>query len=92
VQTSPLYAPERFSLSDAAVMWYADSPCPVVGRVSMDLITADITHLPEIPDRLDIIGPHQSVDDLAETAGTIGYEILTGLSQRYGRPHIGVGG
>lgn len=80
------------TLSDAAVLWYADIPCPIVGRVSMDFITVDVTHLPEIPDQLEVIGPHQSVDDLAETAGTIGYEILTGLSQRYDRRYIGSGG
>ena len=80
------------TLSDAAMLWYGDIPCPVVGRVSMDLITVDISHLPEIPEQLDVIGPHQSVDDLAETAGTIGYEILTGLSQRYDRRYIGSGG
>jgi alanine racemase len=80
------------TLSDAAVLWYGDVPCPIVGRVSMDLLTVDITHLPETPDRLEIIGPHQSVDDLAESAGTIGYEILTSLSPRYGRRYIGTGG
>ena len=80
------------TLSDAAVLWYGDVPCPIVGRVSMDLLTVDITHLPETPDRLEIIGPHQSVDDLAESAGTIGYEILTSLSPRYDRRYIGTGG
>jgi alanine racemase len=58
----------------------------------MDLLTVDITHLPETPDRLEIIGPHQSVDDLAESAGTIGYEILTSLSPRFDRRYIGTGG
>ncbi|WP_299416494.1 alanine racemase [uncultured Sulfitobacter sp.] len=58
---------------------------PVIGRVSMDLITADVSHLPDIPDSLQLLGPHQSVDDLAEHAGTIGYEILTSLGARYDR-------
>jgi alanine racemase len=71
------------TLSNAAVLWDGAVPCPLVGRVSMDLITVDVTHLKEIPRSLDLLGPHQSVDDLADAAGTIGYEILTGLGPRY---------
>lgn len=67
---------------------FADTvPCPVVGRVSMDLITVDVTHLDTVPDHLTILGPHQSVDALAEAAGTIGYEILTSLGPRYKRTY-----
>lgn len=65
---------------------YAEGhPCPVVGRVSMDLITVDVTDLVEIPETLEILGPQQTVDDLAASAGTIGYEILTALGHRYAR-------
>ncbi len=77
------------TLSNAAVLWHGDVPCPLVGRVSMDLLTVDVTHLDETPDRLDMLGPHQSADDLASTAGTIGYEVLTGLSRRYARRYTG---
>ena len=73
------------TLSNRALLWDGASPCPLVGRVSMDLITVDITDLPEMPRELDIIGPHQSVDDLAEIGGTIGYELLTALGPRYQR-------
>jgi alanine racemase len=59
--------------------------CPIVGRVSMDLITVDITHLTEIPGELSILGPEQGVDTLANAAGTIGYEILTSLGARHSR-------
>ena len=76
------------SLSNAAVLWEGDTPCPLVGRVSMDLITVDVTHLRAPPKRLDIIGPNQSFDDLADIAGTIGYEILTQLGPRYVRRYI----
>jgi len=76
------------SLSNVAVLWDGDIPCPLVGRVSMDMITVDISHLATIPRLLDILGPHQSVDDLADIAGTIGYEILTGLSPRYTRRYL----
>ncbi|MEO0391469.1 MAG: alanine racemase [Pseudomonadota bacterium] len=60
---------------------------PVVGRVSMDLITVDITDAGQVPDSLFILGQHQSVDSLAEAAGTIGYEILTSLGARYARDY-----
>lgn len=59
---------------------------PVLGRVSMDLITLDVSDIPqELATRgawAEIIGPHVSVDELAEQAGTIGYEMLTSLSSR----------
>lgn len=72
-------------LSNTGVLWDGNTPCPLVGRVSMDLITVDITHLSELPRALDILGPHQTVDDLADAAGTIGYEVLTSLGNRYTR-------
>lgn len=75
------------TLSSCAQLWDGDTPCPLVGRVSMDLITVDVTHLPEVPRSLDILGPHQTVDALAMAAGTIGYELLTALGPRYQRRH-----
>jgi alanine racemase len=76
------------ALSNNAVFWDGEVPCPLVGRVSMDMITADVTHLREMPKSLDILGPHQSVDELAEAAGTISYEILAGLGSRYQRRYV----
>jgi alanine racemase len=73
------------TLSNSAMLWDNDTPCPLIGRVSMDLITVDITHLPEVPRTLDILGPQQTVDELADFAGTIGYDILTGIGPRYSR-------
>lgn len=63
--------------------------CPAVGRVSMDLITVDISHLDKDPDHLTLLSAHHSVDELASAAGTIGYEILTSLGQRYVRRYRG---
>lgn len=79
------------TLSNAATLYHGDVPCPLVGRVSMDLITVDIGHLDDTPDHLDILGPHQDIDDLADFAGTIGYELLTALSARYARRYVGEG-
>ena len=73
------------TLSSRAQLWDGDIACPLVGRVSMDMITVDITDLPEIPRELDILGPNQPVDVLADIAGTIGYELLTALGPRYTR-------
>jgi alanine racemase len=64
---------------------------PVVGRVSMDMIQVDVTDLPEPPmpgDMVEILGPNISVDDQADVAGTIGYEVLTNLKGRYSRSYV----
>ncbi len=77
------------ALSGGATLWHGAHPVPLVGRVSMDLITADVTDLPELPGVLSILGPDQTVDALADRAGTIGYEILTSLGPRYQRRYSG---
>ncbi len=63
---------------------------PLAGRVSMDLITLDVTDAPEARpgDRVELIGPRQTPDALAALAGTIGYEILTSLGARYRRRYL----
>jgi alanine racemase len=75
--------------SNTACLFSDGVACPLVGRISMDLITVDVTHLPYLPETLDILCPEQSVDQLAAQAGTIGYEILTGLGPRYKRQYVG---
>lgn len=76
-------------LSDKAILYAGDIPCPLVGRVSMDLLTIDVTDVPHDVEKLTLIGPHQSVDDLANLAKTIGYEVLTQLGARYNRKTFG---
>lgn len=76
-------------LSNRATLWAGNVPCPVVGRVSMDLVTVDVTHLPDPPEALELLGAHQGIDEVAEAAGTIGYEILTALGARYRRRYLG---
>ena len=65
---------------------------PVVGRVSMDMMMVDLTDLgPDIPmpgEMVEVLGKNVSVDDQADPAGTIGYEILTSLKGRYSRNYI----
>ena len=73
------------AMSNGATLWHDETPCPLIGRVSMDLLTVDITDANGEPDALDIICPEQGIDALADAAGTIGYEILTSLGNRYSR-------
>ncbi|WP_454917040.1 alanine racemase [Xanthobacter sediminis] len=66
--------------------------CPLVGRISMDLCTLDITDLPADAvargDSAVFLGEGISVDELAAKAGTIGYEVLTSLGARYLRRYV----
>lgn len=65
---------------------------PVVGRVSMDLICVDVSALPRdsvrVGDFVELIGPTVGLDEVAEAAGTISYEILTGLGKRLIRQYV----
>jgi len=79
------------AISNNAVLFSGDIPCPLVGRVSMDLITVDVTHLPRAPQSLELLSIYQTVDDLAAAADTIGYEILTALGARYARRYCADG-
>lgn len=73
--------------------WLCGIEVPVVGRVSMDTTVFDITAVPEdmLPPEgeayIELLGEHQGVDDVALAAGTIGYEILTSLGDRYERSY-----
>ncbi|MEO0730182.1 MAG: alanine racemase C-terminal domain-containing protein, partial [Pseudomonadota bacterium] len=71
------------------LVWINGHPAPLAGRVSMDMITADITDLPQDAvcegDWAELFGVHQTVDDLADICGTIGYELLTGFGSRAAR-------
>ena len=72
-------------LGSRAVLHWKRRSCPVVGRISMDLITVDVTGLPADPESLQLLGGSQPVDDLASAAQTIGHEVLTSLGGRYKR-------
>ena len=75
------------------VGYIGEHPVPIVGRVSMDLITVDVTGVPEaLAHRgawVEVIGDRVSVDDLTDRAGTIGYELLSRLSRRVHRIYAG---
>ena len=68
-----------------------DQVFPIVGRVSMDLITIDITSaVAEVRrgDWVELIGPDLPIERVAKRAGTIGYEILTRLGRRFHRDYV----
>jgi alanine racemase len=77
------------AMGSKSYLWAGDEPCPLAGRISMDMMGVDVTHLPKDPKTLELLGPLQTVDVLADHAGTIGYEILTSLGNRYQRRYIG---
>jgi alanine racemase len=72
-----------------AQVYIAGHFAPIVGRISMDLMTIDLTDVP--PEsarrgaRVELLGDHVTIDDVARWAGTIPYEILTGLGSRFAR-------
>jgi alanine racemase len=72
---------------------YLDShAAPILGRVSMDLITVDVTDVPEHRARrgewVELLGPKVSAHEFALHAGTIDYEVLTNLGRRVLRRYV----
>ena len=65
---------------------------PVIGRISMDLVTIDVTDVPEAESQpgalVEVLGPHLTADDLAEHARTNAYEVMTALGRRYARVYV----
>ena len=81
------------SLGNAGLGVVAGVKVPMVGRVSMDLITFDVSALPpgavQPGQMVDLIGPDLDADTVALLAGTIGYEVLTQLPRRAHRHYVG---
>ena len=75
-------------------MLVAGKPAPLIGRVSMDMITVDLTDHPQanVGDRVELWGRTISVDEVARHAGTISYELLSGVTQRVPRYYTGLAG
>ena len=62
--------------------------CAILGRVSMDLITIDVTNAADLARPgvyAQLIGPDAALEEQAALAGTIGYELTTGLTPRVKR-------
>jgi alanine racemase len=71
--------------------WFAGALRPILGRISMDLMAIDVTGCEEAAPgaMVELLGPHVTVDDAAEAAGTVSYEILTRLGRRAERVYLG---
>ncbi len=67
--------------------------CPIIGRISMDMMAIDITELAPRSiirgSRAEILGSNITIDEAAGWAGTISYELLTRLGSRYARLYSG---
>ena len=77
------------SLGNRGVAYVAGTRAPVVGRISMDMLTLDVSGVE--PNRVrpgetvELLGRRVLLDEVARLAGTTGYEILTGLGPRWQR-------
>ncbi len=84
----------RFAFSNKARVLVRGRPAPVVGRVSMDYVTVDVTDIPgaAVDDVVTLIGTDAEerirVEDLAGWADTIPYEILCGIGRRVVRRYL----
>lgn len=80
-------------LGGIAVAQIDSHTAPVIGRISMDSMALDVTEIPETTIRYAttarLLGPHYDTSAMARDAGTISYEILTGLGQRPARRYVG---
>jgi alanine racemase len=80
------------ALSNCGEAYLGGSRVPIVGQVSMDLLTLDVSRV----DRqhiyagasVEFVGQNVLLDDAAKTAGTIGYELLTGFGSRWERRFV----
>ncbi len=76
--------------SNAGFAALGDQRCKIMGRISMDLMTIDVNaaqHLARPGVFAQIIGPHAPLEEQASFAGTIGYELTTGLTPRVKRTY-----
>lgn len=82
-------------LGNRGVAYAAGSRVPVVGRVSMDLVSLDVTALPPATlapgSYVEIFGPNIALEEVARAAGTINYELLVRLGRRVEREHVAGG-
>ena len=86
------------SLSNCGALLVRGRLAPIVGRVSMDLTTIDVTDIPAVSvgDEVVVVGSQQgrsiTAEALAARCGTISYEITCGLSDRVPRVYLSSGG
>ncbi len=78
-----------WAMANKGHVFIAGQKCPILGRVSMDVMTVDVTDIPEsqleIGSWAQLIGRDIAVDEIAKTAGTVPYEILLRMGDRFRR-------
>lgn len=75
--------------SPRGLVWVAGQLRPIVGRVSMDVCAVDVTGLDvAVGDTVELFGPNRMLDDAANAAGTIAYELLTSVTARVPRVYV----
>lgn len=78
------------SYSPRGLVFVAGEMRPIVGRVSMDVCAVDVSGLAvTVGDRVELFGPNRMLDDAANAAGTIAYELLTSVTARVPRVYAG---
>lgn len=71
-------------IAENTPVWLNQQKAPIVGRVSMDMLAIDISHIPEtkMGDAVEMWGTHIPVEEVARSAGTIPYELICQVSER----------
>ncbi len=84
--------PLRQAVPQGAIGFINGHRVPVAGRITMDLTIFDVTDVPEteirVGDYIELFGENIHLDEAASAAGTIGYELLTSLGNRYQRAYV----
>ena len=77
-------------LSDRYSVMTQEGPAPVRGRICMDMCMIDLTGKSDVGvgDEVEIFGPANPIEDMAQMAGTIPYEIVCAVSKRVPRHYI----
>ena len=89
IATIPIGYADGYSrfLSNKGVVYINNVAVPVIGRVSMDLVTLDVSHIPDsdlyLGQKVEVIGDKNTPDMIAQKIKTIGYEITSMLGSRY---------
>ncbi len=75
------------SAPDGTPVWVEGRLVPLAGRVSMDMITVDLTDHPQahVGSAVELWGKHLAIDEVANRSGTIGYELMTKITARVPR-------
>ena len=79
---------------NGADVWLAGRRCPILGRVTMDQIMVDVSDAEHVceGDEVELFGANIPVAEVAEKAGTIVWEVFTGITPRVMRCYLGKSG